>query len=256
MNATVLVVVGSYALFVLACGIVGVRLIALAKRTQQFPEFLLGTGLSAAVIAMPTLGIAGVGRGTAGDFNSALGATGFLLIWVGIVFMAAFTWRTFRAGSFWAAALVASIAAFEAYACVSCFQAITSAIPSSPAFEATSRWVLLLRMPVGAMFFWTGLEGFFAYRMARRREALGLADRVVTNRLFLWCLVGWAMCANNGVASVLHAQGRSPTTDPIAALALGAGGCVGALLLYLAFLPPERYLRFIRRRAEVGVTAA
>jgi hypothetical protein len=256
LSATVLVVVGSYVLFVLACGVVGVRLIALAKRTGQLPELLLGVGLTAAVLAMPMLGIAGVGRGTAGDFNSTLGAAAFLLIWTGISFMAAFTWRTFRPQSKWAAILVASISVFEAYVCLSCFHAISSAEPSSPAFDATTRWVLLLRLPVGVMYFWTGLEGFFAYRMARRREALGFADRVVTNRLLLWCWVGWAACGNNLVATVLHAQGKSPTTDPFAALVMSTGGCVGALLLYLAFLPPERYLRFVQRRAEVESASA
>ena len=256
LSTAVWVVVGSYVLLVLTCGIVGVRLIALAKQSRQLPEFLLGTGLSAAVVAMPVLGISGVGRGAAGDFNAALGATGFLLICIGITFMAAFTWRTFRPGSDWAAAVVASIAAFEAVVCIGCFQAITNADPSSPAFAATRGWVLLLRFPVGAMYFWTGLEGFLAYRMARRREVLGLADRVVTNRLFLWCLVGWVSFVSNGVASVLHALGKSPATDPVAALVMGTGGCAGALLLFLAFLPPERYLRFLRRRSEVEPVAA
>jgi hypothetical protein len=148
--------------------------------------------------------------------------------------------------------VVASIAAFEAFVCASCFLALTSADPASPAFEASARWVLLLRIPVGVMYFWTGLEGFLAYRMARRREALGFADPVVTNRLLLWCWVGWASCANNGVATLLHVQGKSPTTDPFAAMVLSLGGSMGALLLYLAFLPPKRYLRFIERRGAVA----
>ena len=39
-------------------------------------------------------------------------------------------------------------------------------------------------------------------------------------------------------------------------LVLAVGGSVAATFLYLAFLPPDRYLRFLRQRATVAPVEA
>jgi hypothetical protein len=43
----------------------------------------------------------------------------------------------------------------------------------------------------------------------------------------------------------MHLRGQSPLADPFAATALAVAGFAGAVLLYLAFLPPSWYRRMI-----------
>ena len=74
-------------------------------------------------------------------------------------------------------------------------------------------------------------------------EAVGIGDRVVSNRLALWAANGLVSLSCALVSGLLHLQGRGPLADPRAATVLGLGGVAGAALLYLAFIPPRWYLR-------------
>jgi hypothetical protein len=57
------------------------------------------------------------------------------------------------------------------------------------------------------------------------------------------------MLLNNGAATLLQAQGRGPNNDPTAAFVLALGGIVAGTLVYLVFMPPEAWQRFVRDRA-------
>ena len=89
--------------------------------------------------------------------------------------------------------------------------------------------------------------------MVQRRAAIGLGDPVIANRLLLWCLTCVCTIANMAVSCALQLAGMFPTADPVAAAALAFGSSVATALLYLVFLPPERYLRFIENRAVARV---
>ena len=52
-----------------------------------------------------------------------------------------------------------------------------------------------------------------------------------------------------GVNLVMHFRGMSSMGDPVAQMLLAVGALLGAVLLYLTFLPPGAYARFIRSRA-------
>ena len=70
------------------------------------------------------------------------------------------------------------------------------------------------------------------------------------NRMFLW---GFSMLTAVGISTsvtLLEALGLPVIGPWLAALISGPLGLICATRLYLAFLPPARYLRWIESRAE------
>jgi hypothetical protein len=250
MTHTQIFVAGANALFVIACGIVSIRLLVLSRRTQQLPEFYLGAGFSAMVVSIPLMGISGLGRLSAGEIDFLTLALGLLLLWLSISTQAAFTWTAFRPRSSWAEHAVMTIAASEAVIVAGALHALGSAPHATPSFEAVYDWMFHLRIPLGIVYAWTMLESLQQYRMARRRNRIGLGDAVTTNRLLLWTLNSAVGVFTVTLSALLHLQKKGPFADPHAAAALGAAGLTGATLLYAAFMPPDWYLRWVRAQAS------
>jgi hypothetical protein len=86
--------------------------------------------------------------------------------------------------------------------------------------------------------------------MARRRSRIGLGDPITTNRLLLWTCNSMVGIVAISISSLLHLQNRGPFADVRAAAALGIAGLAGAILLYLAFMPPRWYLRYLELRSS------
>lgn len=245
------------ALFILACGVIGLRLLLLSRRTHALPEFYLGLGLTCMVAAFAALGASGLGRETAGDVNLALTAVGMALLWLSITSQVAFTWKTFRADSAWAELLVMSIGAVEAVAVGGLLYALGAAERATPSFEAARDWTSILRLPMLLGYAWAGVEAWHQLRRARRRDALGLGDPIVTNRFLLWASMSFCALAGSAVSMGLHLAGKGPLADPLAAGVLALAGAGAGVLLWLAFLPPAWYSRFISQRAaRVGASPA
>jgi len=94
---------------------------------------------------------------------------------------------------------------------------------------------------------WASLESLRYYAKMRRRLRLGIADPVVTNRFLMWGLGIGAAGLTSVVDSttrlfVLHAMEM-----PWLRLCISLGGVVAATGLWLAFLPPSRHTRWLRR---------
>lgn len=244
-----LVVLGN-GLFALAGGVVGVRLLLLARRTEGLPEGLLGFGFLGLVVAIPLVGIAGMGRATVAELQFELVVAGMLLLWAAAACQTAFTWLTFRPRAGWAKALVIGLAAGEACIVAGVFHAFLMAPGDVHSFAAAGSWTFWIRVPLLVNYGWTAVESLLQYRMARRRAALGLGSAVVRNRFLLFGMVGLSAAATTAVSSVLHLQGMAPTAHPLAAAVMATGGSTAAVLLYLAFMPPRAYRRFLARRAE------
>lgn len=224
--------------------LVGARLLLLARRTRQVPEAALGGGL----LLIATVGhpVAALSRSPAlsdTTAGAAILALGLSIVSAGIVLKSVFTWRVFRAATPWAKAIPAATAA--ALAAIVLGLAWTTVGAGTASVHAIRPYGLAFVAVLGLTFAWGGAESIHYWAMARRRQALGLCDPVLTNRFLLWGIAsaaGAALCAS--IAAFLAVgivYGRSP-------LALGTTAAFGAVISlswYLAFVPPARYLRFI-----------
>lgn len=252
MSSSLALVVAAQAVFAALLGTVGVRLLLLAARTRCAPELALGVGFLGVIVAIPLLGVSGLGRGLVSDIHFPLLATALFVLWVSFSSMSCFTWRTFRPAETWSAALTGGISLLTAGILVGVWHGATTGDPAAHSLTAARPWVVWIRFPFTLGLVWTGIEAFRQYGMARRRLALGIGDPVVVNRFMLWGLVSVFTVLNNGVATALQAQGRGPSNDPVGALVLAVGGAVGGALVYLVFMPPQAWLRFVRKRAATA----
>ena len=244
------------AIFALVCGIVGVRLLGLARRTRELPEFFLGAAFVGMVVGILMVAASKVGRVPAGDVNLSLFAGGFGIVWLSMSFFIAFTWRAFRSASTWALGYVVFASLAMGVSAAGCVHAVATAPAESPTASLTVYWLMGLRVPMMLNFAWSSIESLYHYRMARRRMAIGLGDPVVANRFLLWCGVGVFTLTSTAVGTVLHVQGMGPMNHPLGAAAFATGAIIPALLMTLVFMPPAAYRRFLIRRAEVaGLTA-
>jgi len=248
-----LLALGSAIVTIAAGCIVGATLLVRAARTRQLPEFAVGLGLFAFYALSRPLSIAAavlgdsVGSGaqllllTGSTIGSGLGLFGLLL----------FTWRVFRQRS---RAGTAAFAAAVVGILVTRF-GITSdflAVPESrvPSFADSPLWVGASVALWTAAWFWASGESLHYHAMLRRRLRLGLADPVVANRFFLWGLgCGVAGCVSASLIATT-ALGMDVHNHPLPQLLLSISGSVGPVTWYLGFMPPDAYLRFIRRRAR------
>lgn len=235
------------AVAVLTSWIVGGRLLALARRTRELPELLIGTAL------LCTGGIwnlfVSVGRqATALDdgTRAALVAIGAAAGAAGMSALALFNWRVYRPDSRRAAALAGAIALIL----VGAFAA-QGATRGWAAFARTEHGPWLIGTWLGvAIYLWSSLEAWRQQRMQARRLVLGLADPVVADRMRLWALAMTSALAGASVLAACQILGV-----PIAGTAVGATlsavvALAAASFLWLAFLPPAAYRARVRAAAE------
>jgi hypothetical protein len=249
MESSLALVVASQTVFAVLLGTVGVRLLLLASRTRQAPELALGVGFLGTILGIPLLGISGLGRGSVADIHFPLLVVALFMLWLAISSMSCFTWRAFRPTETWSAALVAALSLVLGVVLAGVWHGVTTADPDTHSLVAARPWVLWIRVPFTFGLIWTGVEAFRQHSMARRRLAYGIGDPVVANRFLLWGLVSVFTVLNNGAATLLQMQDRGPSNDPLGAFVLALGGVVGGSLVYLVFMPPAAWLRFVRRRA-------
>jgi hypothetical protein len=228
--------------------VVALRLLALHRRSRGAPELLLGWMLLLAVGLGYPLMIA-ASRAGAETIRpllvaSALGTNlGFALLWL-------FTRHVFRRDAAWATALTAvGVLALLTSAGVRCVQALT-AVEARLETRASPEFFLQLGSVIAA-YTWTSWESLRYHALMRRRVRLGLADPVVADRFLLWGLM--SLFVNAGVLLNGYAilRGVSVFQTPAILLASSTTGLAQAVLLLLAFLPPARYLAWVRSRARV-----
>lgn len=233
--------------FVLVSLIVGVRLLALASRTRQLPEFAIGSGLVLlAGISYPAL-TAGFMLGESPGLQAVvMGASGLASV-LGQTGIAIFNWRVFRAAERGPAGLAVAVAA--GMTALWLWQALG---PGWGAFARTQRgpWALQQWCSIVTMG-WGGLESILYYAKLRKRLVLGLADPLVTDRLRLWAIAMGAAFASTLIAGVLRTAGFQMTGE-VTGLFVGPLGVASAAAMWLAFLPPQRYVNWVLARAGAG----
>lgn len=221
--------------------IVGVRLLLLASRTRQVPEFALGLAfVLLGAVGYPLTTVARRGVLPSEDTNQILMAVGLLVQNVACFAVYVQTAYTFRRG--WPGSRILLAVAGVAFAGSWIGQGFADGFATH---TTSTPYYVGLAARAGA-FAWTAHASLHEYGLARRRMQLGLVDPLVVNRFLLF---GAGMAAVFG-AFVLFWIGQIVTENPADATwvlaATCAAGLFAAVPTWLAFLPPRAY----RRRFE------
>ena len=224
----------------------GLRLFRLASRTGGFPEIALGTFVVSC--ALGNLGMLVAMRLDARDpdFANVLAASAQLLAMIGNHALALATWRIYRRGAPWAAALVAaaSLALLVGW--------IANVLAGRPTrLTENSVWDLLVLGARIVIFAWWTAECFVHAAQLAQRRRLGLVDaRIVRRTAFAG---GMGLAGGGAVAVVLVGGwllGSDSRTSPVV-----LGLVTGATMLMWCFIhlgfPPRP-----ARRRRLGVAPA
>ncbi len=224
---------------IVADAVVGARLVRLSLRTRRLPElalgasliFLGGVGYPLAVAARN--GVAGSPEATAELLALALACQN-----LGCASLAVATAGTFRAGVAWARGLASLLG------CVllgSWLVQVATGDFAQPAGSSLSYWAGFVGRVLP--FLWSAAESWRTHARLRRQLRVGLGDAAVTDRVRLWATSATGVVLAFGVFLCGLVSGADVATSPWVLAPTSLAGCVSGITLWLAFLPPERYLR-------------
>ncbi len=233
------------AAFFIVGSLVGLRLAGLWLRTRRLPELLIAIG----ILGMGPCGFAlGTAAALCADSSPELArrlwTVALLSMNLGGGAMAFFNWIAFRRAS--------NSARVFAHLMVMGFIGVFAVdVGQVPFFESGVRsaslqlgsWMLI------ACFLWGAAESMHFSAILRRRQELGLADAVLTNRFRLWG-VGIGAAGIGTAIGMIGTTIAAPEPAPMWVFRSGsAHGILSAVTLWLAFLPPGAYCRAITARA-------
>jgi hypothetical protein len=230
---------------IVADGVVGARLLMLARRTRQLPEFCFGISfLFLGVVGYP-LSIAARKAAMAGAPVPELLPTALLFQDLSSLAMFIATWQTFRPANRWPRHVMwAGVIVFGASLLGD------SVMAGTWMFRDGGVWYELGFWARASAFIWAAVEAGRYYGSMRRRLKLGLADPVVTDRFRLWTISSYAISA----AFLIFYMGRlwadNVATSVPVLLATSVAGLIAGVTVWLAFVPPDGYLRRVRGRGE------
>jgi len=227
--------------------VLGLRLLAMARSTRQAPELCMGASL---------LLIGGLGYPFAiltnlpalqGTVWSALTFTACSwTVHAGVMANFQFVFRVFRAdvplvrSAMWGVGALLLVTAF-AQARVAFLGLPREETMAANVLPATG----LMSMAVLA-YAWSAVESLRYWGLMRRRLALGLADPVATNRFLLWGVSGAAMVIGAGVNLLASIVTPLSVMHPLALLVTSVCGFTSSVALVLTFVPPARYVSWLR----------
>jgi hypothetical protein len=237
---------GFVAFFVVAL-VVGLRLVALAARTRQLPELLMGVG----VLGIGPVGFGGIVAAMAlveraPAASGALAAAATAAVAAGVAAKYVFNWRIYRPTSrAAAAACAAGIAGLLAALALE-----ARATGFSPLAWQGSGWHLLRSaLQVGCLL-WGASEALVYWGKMRRRVRLGIADPLLANRFLLWGVGAGAAGVGSAIGAVAQlATGSAPLEQTWVTMSSSLHGLVSACALWLAFVPPRAYREWVRAGA-------
>jgi len=219
----------------LASAAVGARLLWLGWGRPGSPESLLGLALfSGGAISFPLVGAASH-TGLAPELRVQLGVASYAACYVMLLGKAAFVWTVFRRGERWAAALfgafcVAPVAFLAAQLQAAGLGAYYLESRGPMAWNQLALWLCDL---------WATAESLRYFALMRRRQRIGLADPLVTDRFRLFGLANGGAVLSSGVigmAGGIQSMGSPLVVAFVSCVTIGSG-----VALWLAFLPPRRY---------------
>ena len=229
----------------IANGVVGVRLLLLARRTGQVPELFFG--LSLLLLGAVGYPLSILARKAALAGASWEGLLSGALFFQDLACLAMFvaTWKTFHPASRWPRrVLVIASAVFAASLLGDSVAARTWAFRDGGPWYELGFWMRAL------VYYWSAFEAGRYTLLMRRRLRLGLADPVVVDRFRLWTISTCAIAA----AFVVFYLGRifadNVATSAPVLISTSVVGLAAGVTVWLAFVPPDVYLRRVRARAE------
>ncbi len=228
--------------------VLGARLVWLSIRTGSTSERLLGLsfltwGLSYLFWIIP------IALQSQPAVESLLLLVGRLLNNIGNVVIAFFTLVVFRSGSTWAKWLVAVIAVFMAAGTVG---SIWVGDPEG-VDPLTNAWWWLEWIGGIAPSIWIGVEGLHHYGITRPRVRLGLCKPIVNHRYLLLGLAGvfWTLLEFVIVGQFVEFWASGFWSSQLD-LMVGFGEIVALVTIWLAYLPPATYQRWVARGPSVA----
>jgi hypothetical protein len=232
--------------FSLACAVVGVRLLRVARRTRQTPELSMGGALVASgAIGFPLLvfsqllateGSSPLAAHLLSGFGAVFTFSGYIGLMIG-------TWRIFRPTARWplAVLMVATTILLSVWGMVFANRDTTPG--------GTREIALWVGIAVGvATFAWSAGESFLLYGGMQRRARIGLVEPAVVNRVLLWgigALAAFGMCGHGLLMRLVS----GPIVSDGQRLLNSGLGLVAAIAIWLAFFPPAAYRRRLARAA-------
>jgi hypothetical protein len=225
---------------------VGARLLLLWWRTRQLPELLIGIGVLG-------IGPLGFGASAAGSLvaASAPRAATALAIWgaaaatAGIASKFIFNWRVYHPRERWAARV-----AGWGIATVLVTLVASLAVGGVHQGMEIPRWYLTRGVLQALCLLWGAGEAVLYWDKMRRRERLGLADPTVTNRFLLWGIAAGAAGLGTAIGVTFQLATGIPSAEvPGMLLSSSLHGLTAAIAMWLAFVPPGFYTRWIRSQS-------
>jgi hypothetical protein len=241
--------------FGLVAGIIGVRLIALSRRTGQTPERWLGGGLlCTAALGYTPMIIALTAKQAhpeAAGLYDAITIGGWVVHNLGVLCMLTFIVKVFRADAVWARVLACAMAAVLWVGWVLYLQqgGLIAGRPTS------GYWIAFAT--IGTYPFWSAFEAFRYHGLMRKRLALGMADALVVDRFRLWGMASLCAVASIWIVNIPTFMGLgagSAGIDRVSSVCLVVTACfgIGTVSAYwLTFFPPTWY----RARLSAASTA-
>jgi len=236
--------------FVAASFVVGLRLLLLAARTRELPEFAIGLALVLmGGVGYPLTAAARVAPSLSDRVRVLLFALSLLLSWIGTVLLAFFNLRVFRPKEAWARHLMVAVALLllASFALESFSPGLRVATLRNEGFG--------LRVFMGSIAIplaWGTYESLRYWELLRKRVRLGLADPVVADRMRLWGIGILCACVINVATTVAALFGIDFAVTTIGAFVIAPLGLVAAGSMWLAFIPPAAYLRRVASRARAS----
>ena len=239
-----LILVGFLAFFVVALT-VGVRLLLLWARTRQLPELLMGIGvLGIGPVGFGCMLVGVVSSANPTIANAAFGV-GTIAVAMGVMAKCIFNWFVYRRNSI--PAMIVTIGVGALMLTILVVNALDGLWAPSDAMS----WDDLSRSlaQVGCLLWGSG-ESLYYWSQMRRRQKLGLADSIIVNRFLMWGVGAGFAGAGTGIGVAAEIMTGVPTLQiPWVISTSSAFGFIAAVSIYLAFIPPKRYVRYVRSRA-------
>ena len=233
--------------FLVSSLVIGIRLLVLWSRTRQLPELLIAFG----ILGIGPVGFAFTLVGTSGGeplptLASVCLAAALLSTSAGAFAAAIFNWRVFRPDVPWLRLVVGVAGVLFVGSFI--WEAISTGFTDPTTVGSGFRPHSMLSTTI---LLWGGAESLRYYAMMRRRAKLGLADPLVTNRFLLWGLgIGAAGLGSAISTTATGITGQHMLAIPWVTVSNSLHGFTAAVLMWVAFIPPGFYRRFVESRSQ------
>ena len=223
----------------------GARLLWVARRTREIPEFSIGA--SSLGVSLGAIGLVAAQRtsGAEGEPQFAAYLLGMTLVGAGSAALAVGVWRIFQPKSAVARGAAVMAAAVQGTSLLICVVNGAAPLPGDPAVGQ-----LLGLFGRVAVYAWGAVECLRYHGMLRRRLRLGLADPMIAHQILLWGVSATSMTATLLVLAysnlVLGQQGLVSASVLAVTIPLGLTSSLG---IWFAFFPPGFYQRLVEARA-------